>query len=217
TADLFRIDDDGSGDTSPFLIDQYGNVSVGSLLNLGSSSTDPSGQNGSIYYNTTDNVFRGYSSSTWSDLGGADSDWTISGNDMYSAVSGNIGIGTSTPATLFTVATSTNIFNVTSGGNVGIGTVSPSAKLDVNGDISITKDGTQLITTYVNRGEDYYGGWSVGINLDTCNGNSFSFFTCSADQSMNCKDAARNFSDCPDHSICRRSVICKKAVSFLEP
>ena len=29
--------------------------------------------------------------------GGADNDWTLSGNDMYSAVSGNVGIGTTTP------------------------------------------------------------------------------------------------------------------------
>jgi photosystem II stability/assembly factor-like uncharacterized protein len=42
--------------------------------------------------------------------GGADSDWTISGNDMYSGVSGD----------------------------VGIGTTSPVAKLDVSGDISTT-------------------------------------------------------------------------------
>ncbi|MBC8425286.1 hypothetical protein H8E07_14285 [bacterium] len=29
--------------------------------------------------------------------GGADDDWTVSGNDQYSAVSGNVGIGTATP------------------------------------------------------------------------------------------------------------------------
>jgi hypothetical protein len=31
------------------------------------------------------------------DVGGADADWAISGDDMYSAVSGNVGIGTTTP------------------------------------------------------------------------------------------------------------------------
>jgi hypothetical protein len=31
--------------------------------------------------------------------GSADADWTISGSDMYSAVSGNVGIGTTSPAT----------------------------------------------------------------------------------------------------------------------
>jgi hypothetical protein len=36
---------------------------------------------------------------TWkAATGGADGDWTISGSDMYSAVSGNVGIGTSSPA-----------------------------------------------------------------------------------------------------------------------
>ena len=35
---------------------------------------------------------------TWqAATGGADSDWTISGDDMYSAVSGNVGIGTTSP------------------------------------------------------------------------------------------------------------------------
>lgn len=33
-----------------------------------------------------------------------DSDWTISGNDMYSAVSGNVGIGTTTPWTKLTLS-----------------------------------------------------------------------------------------------------------------
>ncbi len=32
------------------------------------------------------------------DVGGADSDWIISGNNMYSNVSGNVGIGTTTPS-----------------------------------------------------------------------------------------------------------------------
>jgi hypothetical protein len=37
---------------------------------------------------------------TWAAApGGADGDWTINGNDIYSAVSGNVGIGTSAPAT----------------------------------------------------------------------------------------------------------------------
>lgn len=45
--------------------------------------------------------------------------------------SGNVGIGTSSPATLFTVATSTNIFNVLSNGNVGIGTSTPSVQFEV--------------------------------------------------------------------------------------
>ncbi|NQU66646.1 MAG: hypothetical protein HQ510_01765, partial [Candidatus Marinimicrobia bacterium] len=36
--------------------------------------------------------------------GGADSDWTVSGNNMYSQPSGNIGIGTTTPGVKFDVS-----------------------------------------------------------------------------------------------------------------
>ncbi len=41
----------------------------------------------------------------WTDV--EDSDWTISGNDMYSNISGNVGIGTPTPLGDLTVADST--------------------------------------------------------------------------------------------------------------
>lgn len=42
----------------------------------------------------------------------ADSDWTIDGTDMYSAVSGNVGIGTSSPATKLDVVGDININSV---------------------------------------------------------------------------------------------------------
>ena len=42
---------------------------------------------------------------TWSPVAsGADNDWTIAGNNMYSAVSGNVGIGSSTPSRKLYVA-----------------------------------------------------------------------------------------------------------------
>lgn len=66
---------------------------------------------GSIRWNGTN--FQGYNGSQWLDLdqqGGTDTDWTISSNDQYSAVSGN----------------------------VGIGTISPAAKLDVNGQLKVS-------------------------------------------------------------------------------
>jgi hypothetical protein len=56
--------------------------------------------------------------------GGADSDWIISGNDMYSGVSGNVGIGTDSPSeTLDVVASSgdTAIMASYTGNNMGYG------------------------------------------------------------------------------------------------
>ena len=41
-----------------------------------------------------------YNGTIWAQVGGTDTDWTVSGNDMYNANSGNIGIGTSTPSAL---------------------------------------------------------------------------------------------------------------------
>ena len=84
---------------------------------------------------------------------GADSDWIISGNNMYSGVSGNVGIGTNNPSAKLTVEgnivlTGGNIYYINgikglnSGGatvhipgSVGIGTTNPQAKLHVNGRI----------------------------------------------------------------------------------
>ncbi len=68
---------------------------------------------------------------------------------------GNVGIGTSTPATLFSVATSTNIFNVTSAGNVGVGISAPTTKLHVLGTTE------QLRLDY---GGDNYTSFTVGSN-----------------------------------------------------
>jgi len=52
---------------------------------------------------------------------GADSDWTISGSDMYSAVSGNVGIGTTTPtAKLHIEGGSSNGIEVDSPAEYGI-------------------------------------------------------------------------------------------------
>ncbi|MCK4272496.1 hypothetical protein KAX22_07585 [bacterium] len=98
--------------------------------------------------------------------GGADGDWTISGSDMYSAVSGNVGIGTASPAQKLHVAGSVKVDNTlfssnlssnsplqlqTAGttrlyiddatGNVGIGTTSPAEKFHVAGDIRLNAGG----------------------------------------------------------------------------
>jgi len=56
---------------------------------------------GLLIYNTTTNQFDYYDGAAWlsvfSSATGNDGDWTVSGADIYSGVSGNVGIGTSTP------------------------------------------------------------------------------------------------------------------------
>jgi hypothetical protein len=80
-----------------------------------------------------------------------DGDWTVSGSDMYSAVAGSVGIGTTTPAAKLDVMnTGTGMsfrvddeesdstpFIIDESGNVAIGKTSPDAKLDVEGNVSI--------------------------------------------------------------------------------
>ena len=56
----------------------------------------------------TDNTpgFYYYDGSAWQMLSsGSDTDWTISGSDMYSGVTGNVGIGTTTPDNLLDIYT----------------------------------------------------------------------------------------------------------------
>jgi hypothetical protein len=57
--------------------------------------------------------------------GSADSDWIISGNDMYSGVSGNVGIGTTSPQTdLHVAASSTQSVRINGTGRITIHTPS---------------------------------------------------------------------------------------------
>jgi roadblock/LC7 domain-containing protein len=55
---------------------------------------------GLMVYNTTANDFYYYDGSNWTPIGNAtiDNDWTVNGNDMYSSVSGNVGVGENAPA-----------------------------------------------------------------------------------------------------------------------
>lgn len=83
-----------------------GNLNLGGLLRLGLLTSHPTGTNGAIYYNTTDNKFYGYQNNEWKELGsgGGASFWLASGDNIYNTNTGNVGIGTTSPQTKLDVA-----------------------------------------------------------------------------------------------------------------
>jgi len=74
-----------------------------------------------LVYNTTvaSGVgFHYWDGTKWVPLGGAaglDTDWTISGNDMYNANTGNVGVGTTTPSVLLHIEDSAPAIRLVSG------------------------------------------------------------------------------------------------------
>lgn len=70
-------------------------LEVTGAIKLGSTATTNAG---TIRWNGTN--FQGYNGSQWVNLDtqvGADTDWTVSGANQYSAVAGNVGVGTTSP------------------------------------------------------------------------------------------------------------------------
>jgi len=57
----------------------------------------------------TDNTpsFYYYDGAIWTTFGGADSDWTVVGNDMYNANTGNVGVGNTVPSAKFHITGTT--------------------------------------------------------------------------------------------------------------
>ena len=89
----------------------------------------------------------------------ASSTLTVYGTTTLATLQGSVGIGTTTPVTLFAVGTTTNIFNVTMAGRVGIGTTTPRSKLHIitggDGAVRIEDDTTAsifLLATYPSTG-----------------------------------------------------------------
>jgi len=61
---------------------------------------------GLMIFNTDTIRREAYDGTSWNPLDGADADWVILGNDLYSSNSGNIGIGTASPVAKLHVAES---------------------------------------------------------------------------------------------------------------
>jgi hypothetical protein len=68
---------------------------------------------------------------------GADSDWIISGNNMYSGVSGNVGIGTTSPAAKLEVNGGISAGSITASSSITASTITATGSITA-GDISAT-------------------------------------------------------------------------------
>lgn len=106
---------------------RWKNISISNLLNLGVASSDPAGIDGSVYYNSTSKTFRGRSNGSWNDLNS--SLWLATSTNMYSNVTGNVGIGTATPSFPLSFGASLGskmgLYDMGSGAGYGMG-IQPS-------------------------------------------------------------------------------------------
>jgi hypothetical protein len=103
----------GIGTATPgYLLDVFGSAKVLSLnINGAYSLATDAGTSG---YVLTSN---GVGGTSWLPASGGSSPWTVIGNDIYKNNSGNIGIGTTTPAELFSIGSSSQ-FQVDASGNI---------------------------------------------------------------------------------------------------
>jgi len=71
-----------------------------------------------IYQTNNAPGFYYYNGTIWITFGGSDNDWTVVGNDMYNANTGNVGIGNTTPSAKFHITGTTTPSS--SGGTVNL-------------------------------------------------------------------------------------------------
>jgi len=130
---------------------------------------------GLLVFVTDDSNFYFFNGTVWKLFsGGSDSDWIINGNDLYSSVTGNVGIGTTTPQADLHVAGSGQFhlegpaadiyFINTSGSKTG------RINYDGNGDLMFLPNSTVEVMRMKNNGNIGIGTASPSSKLDISNG-----------------------------------------------
>jgi len=125
---------------------------------------------GLMVYVIDDNSFWYYDGTNWVQVGAGvpDNDWTINGNNIYSAVSGNVGIGTNNPQAKLHILKSTSgsaQFRI----DVMVNTYGPTgAGFYVNnyGDLEISAERTTNVMEFRNISLAV-GGGNVGIGTNS--------------------------------------------------
>ncbi len=96
----------GIGTTAPqSKLDVAGGVKIGS-----DTATCTASKEGTIRYNSTNSSLEYCDGASWTDMSAnsGDQDWVIDTNNIYTAVTGNVGIGTNTPLAKLHISTATN-------------------------------------------------------------------------------------------------------------
>lgn len=137
-------------------------LDVTGAIKIGTTTTTNAG---TIRWNGTN--FQGYDGTQWVNLdgaGGADSDWTVSGTNQYSGVSGNVGIGTTSPTAKLDLD---GQIRMRTGATTGYVPVS-----DANGVMTWTDPNTVVTPTVTNTLDAAYdqGGAGAGREIDATDG-----------------------------------------------
>jgi len=139
-----------------------GNLTIDSLFKVGRYSSAPSGSTGALYYDTTENEFKGYEDSSWASLKGSAPISSVFGRTgAVVATSGDYSVGNITGAAPLASPTftgsvtmpGTGIWN--SSGSVGIGTTAPGVPLQIDKDsnlASASSFASTLVVTSDNPG-----------------------------------------------------------------
>ena len=187
---LVRINDNGTGDASPFLIDQNGNVGVGSTAP--GQALDVQGTVRTTGFVLTTSPSNGYvltsdanGVGSWQVAGAGSGPWSSATGQIYPVtITDNVGIGTSSASAELEISSTAandlfrvndngpgdgSAFIVDQSGNVAIGSSVASSKVvinDTSGGINLLRlqsgAGVNPINTVVNS----QGYWGVGANPD---------------------------------------------------